>query len=337
MTQPVGTLAPQDMVRTSYLEAIVQAQIEEMECDEHVVMLGEDIAVYGDGKIIETFGGSRVWSTPISENSFCGIAIGAAMTGLRPIVNLNIASFVYLPSDQIINQAAKLHYMTGGQMKVPAGFRCVMFYSAGNAAQHSDRPYPLFMNPPGLKVIAPSGPADAKGLIKSAIRDDDPVFVFEDSTLWPTKEPVSMDPDVLIPIGKADVKRQGKDVTVIAVAGSNRPSLKAADMLSKKGISVEVVDPRTLVPLDKETLLSSVAKTGRVVIADPAHRTCSAASEIAAIIAEEGFGSLKAPVQRVTTPDVHVPFSPALEKLIYPTKDTIIEAVEAVLYQEYSS
>lgn len=323
--------ATKDLIKISYLEAIVQAQLEEIERDERVIMLGEDIAVYGGAKVIEKFGTSRVWSTPISENSFCGMAIGAAMTGLRPIVDLNIASFVYLPSDQIINQAGKLHYMTGGQMKVPVVFRCVMFYNAGNAAQHSDRPYPLFMNAPGLKVIAPSTPADAKGLIKSAIRDDDPVLIFEDSNLWSTKGLVPTDPDCLVPIGKAEVKQTGSDVTLVSIAGSLIPALKAAEALVEEGVSVEVVDPRTLVPFDKETVLKSVIKTGRLVIADPAHHTCNAASEIAAMVADEAFTSLRAPIQRVSTPDVHVPFSPVLEKLLYPTQETITAAIRGIL------
>ncbi len=176
---------PATSVRMSYLDAIVHAQVEEMERDDRVILMGENLEIYGDGLVIESFGERRVWSTPISENSFAGMGVGAAMTGLRPIVALSIASFMYLPSDQIINQAAKLHYMTGGQMRVPAVFRCSLYYNSSIAAQHSDRPYPMFMNAPGLKIIAPTCPADMKGLLKSAIRDDDPVVVFEDSTLNP--------------------------------------------------------------------------------------------------------------------------------------------------------
>lgn len=326
-----ATVNEQTHKKISYLEAIMQAQVEEMERDERVILMGEDISVYGGGKVVEAFGESRVWGTPISENSFCGLAVGAAMTGLRPIVDLNIASFMYLASDQIINQAGKLHYMTGGQMKVPAVFRTVMFHNAANAAQHSDRPYPMFMNAPGLKIVAPSTPADIKGLIKSAIRDDDPVMIFEDSTLWSSKELVSTDPDHLVPIGVADVKREGVDVTIVSIAGCLKPSLAAAEALAEEGISVEVVDPRTLVPLDKATILKSVAKTGRLIIVDCANHTCNAASEIAAMVAEEGFSSLKSSIQRVTTPDVHVPFNPILEKSIYPNKDKIIAAVKKTL------
>jgi pyruvate dehydrogenase E1 component beta subunit len=321
----------QSFERISYIDAIVQAQVEEMERDESVILMGEDLAVYGDGKVLSTFGSHRVWSTPISENSFSGMAVGAAMTGLRPIVALSIASFMYLASDQIINQAGKLHYMTGGQMKVPAVFRCSMYYDRSIAAQHSDRPYPMFMNAPGLKIIAPTTPADMKGLLKAAIRDDDPVVVFEDSTLWTLKGEVSTDPEYLVPIGKADIKHEGTDITVVAIAGCMKAAMAAANSLKGEGISVEVVDPRTLVPLDKDTLIKSVAKTGRLVVVDNANRTCNAAAEIAAMVAEEAFEFLKGPIRRLSTPDVHIPFSPVLEKPLYPSKETIIEAVRALV------
>jgi pyruvate dehydrogenase E1 component beta subunit len=317
--------------RVSYREAIVEAQVEEMERDSRVILMGEDLAIYGDGKVLKTFGNRRVWCTPISENSFCGMAVGAAMTGLRPIVALNIASFMYLASDQIINQAAKLQYMTGGQMKVPAVFRCSMFHTNSLAAQHSDRPYPMFMNAPGLKILAPTTPGDAKGLLKAAIRDDDPVVVFEDSTLWTLKEEVSPDPDFLVPIGEANIRQHGCDVTVVAIAGATKAALAAALELNGERISVEVIDPRTLVPLDKDSILRSVAKTGRLVIADNAHRTCNAGAEIAATVAEEGFDYLKKPIRRVGTPDVHIPFSPALEKALYASKETIVAAIKALL------
>jgi pyruvate dehydrogenase E1 component beta subunit len=253
------------------------------------------------------------------------------MTGLRPIVALTIASFMYLPSDQIINQAGKLCYMTGGQMKVPVVFRCTMYYNLSIAAQHSDRPYPMFMNAPGLKVIAPTTAGDMKGMLKSAIRDDDPVLVFEDNSLWTTKEEVPTDPDYLVPIGKADIKHRGSDVTIVAIAGCMKPAMAAALALKDQGISAEVVDPRTLVPLDKETIIQSVTKTGRLVVVDNAHRTCNAAAEIAAMVAEEAFESLKKPIQRLSTPDVHIPFSPALEKSLYPGKDSIIAAVKRII------
>jgi pyruvate/2-oxoglutarate/acetoin dehydrogenase E1 component len=317
----------QTVQRMSYIEATVQAQIEEMERDERVILIGEDLAIYGDGKVLKTFGPRRAWDTPISENSFCGIAVGAAMTGMRPIVTVGIASFMYLACDQIINQASKLHYMTGGQMKVPAVFRCAMYYNSSIAAQHSDRCYPMFMNAPGLKVIAPTSPADMKGLLKSAIRDDDPVVLFEDSTLWTVKEEVPTDPDHLVPIGEAAIKRSGSDVTMVAIAGGMKAALAAAKTLTDEGVSVEVVDPRTLVPLDKETIIQSVAKTGRLILIDHANRTCNAAAEIAATVAEEAFEYLKKPIVRLSTPDVHIPFSPVLEKPLYPSQAAIIAAV----------
>jgi acetoin:2,6-dichlorophenolindophenol oxidoreductase subunit beta len=324
-------LTRQSRERISYMDAIVQAQIEEMQRDERVILMGEDLAIYGDGKVLNTFGSKRVWCTPISENSFSGMAVGAAMTGLRPIVALSIASFMYLASDQIINQAGKLHYMTGGQMKVPAVFRCSMYYSSSIAAQHSDRPYPMFMNAPGLKILAPTSPSDMKGLLKAAIRDEDPVVVFEDSTLWTSKEEVSTDPDFLVPIGSADIKHEGSDVTVVAIAGAMKAALAAAKELKTEGILVEVVDPRTLVPLDKDTVIRSVAKTGRLIVVDNANRTCNAAAEIAAMVAEEAFESLRKPILRLSTPDVHIPFSPALEKPLYPSKDSIIAAVRRLV------
>lgn len=314
-------------VRTSYLDAIVQAQIEEMRRDERVIVMGEDIAVYGGGKLLEQGDPNRIWSMPISEASFTGVGIGAAIAGLRPIVDLGIASFMYLGSDQIINQAAKLPYMTGGQVKVPIVVRSTMYYGAAIAAQHSDRPYPLFMNVPGLKIVCATTPADAKGLLKGAIRDDDPVIFFEDTKLWALKGDVPVDPDFLVPLGSADIRRAGSDVTVLAIAGAMRPALEAADALAKEGISVEVIDPRTLKPFDADTLLNSVAKTGRLVLVENAHRLCGVTAEIAALVCEQAFDSLKKPIVRLTAPDVHVPFSPVLEELLYPKKDQIIAAV----------
>ncbi|MFL6601920.1 MAG: alpha-ketoacid dehydrogenase subunit beta [Steroidobacteraceae bacterium] len=315
----------------SYLDAIVQAQVEEMERDERVIMMGEDIAIYGSGDLVERFGPNRIWAMPISEGGFTGMGIGAAVTGLRPIVDLSIASFLYLASDQIINQAAKLRYMTGGQITVPIVFRVCMYYGEALAAQHSDRPYPLFMNVPGLKIIVPTSASDAKGLLKSAVRDDDPVIFFEDTKLWTVKDDVSSDPDHLVPIGKALIKRAGNDVTVIAIAGAMRPTLEAATALAKENISVEIIDPRTLKPLDMETIVASVAKTGRLVLVENAHRMAGASAEIVANVCQEAFESLKKPCIRLTAPDVHVPFSPALEKTLYPQRDDIIAAVKKLL------
>jgi pyruvate dehydrogenase E1 component beta subunit len=318
-------------VQMTYLEAVVQAQIEELERDERVIMMGEDIAVYGGGKIVERFDSNRIWSMPISESSFTGVGIGAAITGLRPIVDINIASFMYLASDQIINQAAKLHYMTGGQVRVPIVFRCCMYYDVSIAAQHSDRPYPMFMNVPGLKIVCATSPADIKGLMKSAIRDDDPVMIFEDMKLWSVKGLVPTDPNWLVPIGKAVVRHPGSDVTVVAIAGAMRPALDAAEVLAREGISVEVIDPRTLKPLDLETIIRSVDKTRRLVVVENAHRMASASAEIAALVCEEAFGSLSKPIVRLTAPDVHVPFSPVLERTLYPNQEGVIAAIRRLI------
>jgi acetoin:2,6-dichlorophenolindophenol oxidoreductase subunit beta len=315
----------------TYLNAIVEAQREEMLRDERVILIGENIDIYGGSALFDTFDERRLRNVPISENGFAGMGIGAALTGLRPIVDLTIASFVYLAADQIINQAAKLRYMTGGQLSVPIVFRACTYYNICNAAQHSDRPYPFFMNVPGLKIVAPATPADMKGLLKAAVRDDDPVMVFEDMSLWTRKEPVSSDPDFLVPIGKASVKRAGNDVTIVSIAGCLPKVLAAADRLKAEGVSAEVIDLRTLVPLDTETLLKSLSKTGRAIIVDNSHRTGSVASEVSAVMSEEGFESLRAPIKRVTTPAVQIPYSAALEKPLYPNAERIIAAVKSIL------
>lgn len=328
MSTAVETRGIAPCERLSYLEAIVQAQIEEMERDERVIMMGEDIAIYGSGALVRRFGPRRIWPLPISETSFAGVGIGAAIAGLRPIIDFNIASFMYLASDQIINQAAKLRYMTGGQVRIPIVFRVCMFYGAALAAQHSDRPYPFFMNVPGLKIICPTSPSDVKGLLKSAIRDDDPVMLFEDTKLWPLKEDVPTDPDCLIPIGRAAIKQAGSDVTLVAIGGAMRPALEAAKVLAARGVSAEVIDPRTLKPLDTEAIIRSVAKTGRLVIVENAHRMASASAEISAAVCEAAFGSLRSPIVRLTAPDVHVGFSPALEQALFPNTEQIVAAVE---------
>lgn len=317
--------------KLSYLQAIVEAQREEMRRDARVILMGEDIAVYGAQSLFDEFDEKRLRNTPISENSFTGVGVGAALTGLRPIVDLTIASFVYLASDQIINQAAKLRFMTGGQLKVPIVVRTSTFYNNRTAAQHADRPYPLFMNVPGLKVVAPATPSDAKGLLKSAIRDDDPVVMFEDINLWGKKEEVPCDEDFLVPIGQADVKREGGDITILSVAGALAACLGAADILAKEGIAAEVVDLRTIVPMDKDTILRSVAKTGRLVIVDNSHRVGSVASEIAAIVSDEGFESLRKPIRRVTAPAIHVPYNQALERSLFPNKDKVAAEARALL------
>ncbi|GEP40019.1 pyruvate dehydrogenase subunit beta [Nocardioides psychrotolerans] len=331
------------MTIMSYLGAIGAAQREAMEADERVVIIGEDVEanVYGttggagksraeEGDFLQMFGRNRIRNTPISEEVIVGAAAGAAMTGLRPIVDLSYSSFLYMAMDQFVNQVAKNRYMFGGQASLPVVFRSAMFYGLNTGAHHSDRPYPMFMNVPGLKIVVPSTPYDAKGLLRAAVDSDDPVLIFEACTLWGTKGEVPEE-EYSIPFGVANILRPGTDVTIVAISSAVPEAVAAAEELALSGISAEVIDPRTLVPLDKETIISSVQRTGRLVVADPAHRTCSAAAEISAIVAEEAFESLRAPIIRVTTPDTQIPFSPALEKQLYPSRTTIADAVRTVV------
>ena len=322
------------MAQTIFVEAINQAIGEEMRRDENVFIMGEDIrrAVYGaTADLLTEFGDKRVLDTPLSENGFFGAAIGASLVGLRPIVE-TLTSFMWVGMDQLISQAAKMRYMFGGQATLPVVYRATMFYGGGSAAHHSDRSYPMFMNMPGIKIVVPSNPADMKGLLKSAVRDDDPTIVFEDGTLFGMRGDIPDDSELpqgelVVPFGEAKIIREGSDCTIVGIAGSVNVAVTAADQLASAGISVEVIDPRTLVPFDKQTVLDSVEKTGRLVIVDPAHKVCSAASEIASIVAEEGFWSLQAPIQKVASEQVHIPFSPALEKLVYPNVEKVINAV----------
>lgn len=319
--------------RLTYLEAIRQAQLEELRRDENVILMGQDTEVnlFGTaGGLVEEFGRNRIRDTPISELGFAGAAIGAAMAGLRPIVDFTVATFMLVAMEQIVSQASKSRYMFGGQATIPVVFRGAEYYGASLAAHHSDRPHSTFMTIPGLKIVAPSSPGDAKGLLKSAIRDDDPVLVFEAVSLWTAREEVP-DGEHLVPLGHAAVKRPGDDATVVAVGPMVPQALTAAERLADEGISVEVVDPRTLVPMDWATILGSVARTGRLVVADIAPRTCSAASEIQATAVEELFADLRAAPRRVAPPDVPIPFSPALEPQLYPGADEIADAVRATL------
>lgn len=321
------------MRELTFLQAVAEAQMEEMERDERVFLMGEDVSgnVYGSsGGLLERFGAQRVLDTPICESGFTGVAIGAAMVGMRPIVDYTIASFMYLATDQLVSMAAKSSYMYGGQTHIPAVFRAAMFYNGGIAAQHSDRNYSMFMNVPGLKVVVPSSPYDAKGLLKTAIRDDDPVLVFEDGNLWGARGDVPQ-VDYILPFGQANRCREGSDVTIVAIAARVGEAMRAADRLAQEGISAEVIDPRTLVPLDTETILQSIAKTGRLLVVDQGHRTCGAASEIVARVAELGFWDLQAPIMRLTAPDMQIPFSPALEQGFYPQVEQIVVAARKLV------
>lgn len=321
------------MHTVTYLEAVTEAMLEEMERDERVFLMGEDVRwnVMGDtAGLYEKFGPERVRNTPISEAGFVGAGAGAAMVGMRPIIHMLIAPFVYVAFDQLVSIIAKSTYLYGGQASLPITVRAPMLYGAGNAAQHSDRPYSTLMTIPGLKLIAPSTPSDAKGMLKSAIREDDPVISFEDASVWNLRDDVP-DDDLLIPLGKADVKREGSDVTIVAVAGAVPHALASAEALASDGVAAEVIDLRSIVPMDRATILASVAKTGRLVIADPAHEMGSVASEISAVVAQEGFWDLQAPIMRVTTPHTHIPFSATLERPLYPNADKITAAARAVL------
>ena len=319
------------MGEITFADALNQALKEEMRRDETVFMLGESIrgGIYGvTGGLSQEFD-ERIIDTPLSENGFMGAGVGAAAVGMRPIIQ-SLASFLWVAMDQVVSQAAKMRFMFGGQVDLPIVYRLGLLYGNNIAAHHADRPYPMFMNMPGLKIAIPSNPASAKGLLKSAIRDNDPVMFFEDNNLMGMRGEVS-DTDEIIPFGEAEVLREGSDVTIVAIAGMVRASLDVAEKLESDGISVEVVDPRTIVPLDKKTILESVEKTGRLVVVDPAHQSCSVASEISSIVAQEGFWSLQAPIQRVASLDCHFPFSPALEKYVFPNEEDIEQAVFTTL------
>ncbi|MAG34004.1 MAG: dehydrogenase [Deltaproteobacteria bacterium] len=316
----------------SYLEAIYEAQAIELGRDERVVLIAEDIGMLERAGAFGPIGPNRLWSAPISENGFVGMAVGAALTGLRPIVDLMIASLVWVAMDQIVSQAAKIRTMFGDQTRVPMVLRAAMWYASSYAAHHSDRPYPLFMNVPGLKIAVPATPADAKGLLMTAIRDDDPVLLFEEKGLWSARGSVP-EGEHLVPFGRAALRHRGDDVTLVAIAGAVPQAVAAAQTLAAEGIGCDVIDPRTLVPLDIESILASVARTGRLVIVDPASRTCSAAAEIAAQASEHAFDALRAPIQRITTPDLQIPFAPSLEMPLYPNPARVVQVVRRLLGQ----
>jgi pyruvate dehydrogenase E1 component beta subunit len=293
-------------------------------------LIAEDIGLLEKSGAFGPIGPHRLWSAPISENGFVGMAVGAALTGLRPIVDLMIASLVWVAMDQIVSQAAKIRTMFGDQARVPMVLRAAMWYGSSYAAHHSDRPYPIFMNVPGLKVAAPATPADAKGMLLSAIRDDDPVLLFEEKGLWSHRGPVP-EGEHLVPFGQAARRHCGDDVTIVAIAGAVPEAISAAETLAGEGIGCDVIDPRSLVPLDIESILASVARTGRLVIVDPATRSCGAAAEIAAQASEHAFDMLRAPIQRITTPDLQIPFAPSLEMPLYPNRERLIRVVRELL------
>jgi acetoin:2,6-dichlorophenolindophenol oxidoreductase subunit beta len=334
------------------VQALRQALIEEMTKDENVVLLGEDIAVF-DGAyrvtegLLAMFGEERVCDTPISEIAIVGAAIGAALTGLRPVAEIQFNDFFTCAMDQICNQAAKIRLMMGGQVKVPIVIRAP-FGAVGRGAQHSQSLEAWFMHTPGLKVVMPSTPYDAKGLLKTAIRDDNPVIFFEHKMLYGSTSPggkaktavdsidetfrPAPEEEYYIPFGVADIKRSGSDVTVVATGLMVHKAIKAAKELAKEGIEIEVIDPRTLVPLDKETIIKSVEKTGRTVIVSEDVLTCGFASEVAAIISEQALFSLDAPIKRVCADDAPIPFAPNNEMAVIPHEQNIIAAVKSLFH-----
>lgn len=323
----------------TYLDAIVEAQREEMTRDEKVFLMGLDVSwnITGttgnqNGTLAEEFGLERVRDAPISENGYLGAGAGAAMVGMRPIIEIEIAPFIYVAMDQLVSIISKSPYSYGGQTSIPITIRLPMMYNIGNAAQHSDRPMATLATIPGLKLIAPSTPKDMYGLLRTAIQSDDPVVVFEDFTRAGVKEDVpDADDDFTIPLGKADIKRKGSDVTIISIAGAISAAQDAADQLAGEGIEAEILDPRSIFPLDVEAMLTSVAKTGKLVIADPSHDYSSIASHISAVVSQEAFWDLEAPIQRVTTPHTHIPYAQSMEKPLYPNAERIVAAVHKTM------
>jgi acetoin:2,6-dichlorophenolindophenol oxidoreductase subunit beta len=318
----------------TYGEAVREAIAEEMRRDPSVFVIGEDVVEAGHPfkvllGLVQEFGTQRIIDTPISEPGYAGIGVGAAMTGMRPIVDIMFGDFITLTMDQMVNQAAKAHYMSGGKIKVPIVFRTTLGATRRSAAQHSQSLQAWVSHVPGLKVALPATPHDAKGLMKTAIRDDSPVVIFEDKMMYRMKGPVP-EGDYTIPLGVADVKRAGTDITIVATSSMVQVALGAAKLLDEQGISAEVIDPRTTAPLDKETLIASAKKTSRALVVDEGYERYGVTAEIASVIADGAFYHLDAPVKRMGAMDVPVPFSPALEDLTVPTEKTVFDAALAL-------
>jgi pyruvate dehydrogenase E1 component beta subunit len=314
----------------TFAEAIREALAEEMRRDSRVFIMGEDVAEAGTpfkvlSGLVEEFGPSRVVDTPISEAGFTGVGVGAAMTGLRPVVDIMFGDFVTLTMDQMVNQAAKVHYMSGGKWKVPMVMRTTLGAARRSAAQHSQSLHAWFSHVPGLKVVLPSTPYDVKGLLKTAIRDDGPVVFFEDKMSYKLKGPVPTD-EYTIPFGVADIKRVGTDITLVGTSSMVQVAIEAAALLEEAGVSAEVVDPRTTWPLDELTLIESVKKTSRAIVMDEGYGRYGVAAELAATIAEGAFHYLDSPVKRMGAMHVPIPFSPPLEDVTLPTPKAVFEA-----------
>lgn len=324
------------MAKKRMVQAINEGIAEEMARDPSIVVMGEDVDIspVGDTRnLIDRFGPGRILTTPISETVMTGMAVGAAATGLRVICHLFYGNFIYTGFDAIANQAAKLRYMLGGQVKLPIVFMAMIGGGRSVAAQHSDSMHPLFMNLGGLNVALPSSPGDAKGLMKAALRQDTPTFFLQAAGRGGEAGEVP-DEDYTVPLGRAATLREGDDATVVAIGSMVKPALRACDELAKQGIAATLIDPRTVVPMDYEAILRSVERTGRLVVVDEARHTCSAASEIAATVAERAFGLLRAPIRRVAVEDVAIPYSPVLEKAVIPDAARIVAAVQSVVQRE---
>lgn len=322
----------------TYAEALNEALREEMKRDEDVIVLGEDIGSYGGvfkvtKGLLDEYGPERIIDTPISEAGFTGAGVGAAMTGLKPVVEIMWVDFTFVAMDQILNQAAKMSYMSGGQTSVPLVIRTQGGGGRGNAAQHSQCLEAIFAQVPGIKVVVPSTPYDAKGLLKQSIREGCPVMFLENKMLYNVKGNVPEE-EYVIPLGVADIKRAGSDVTIVTLSRMVQFSLDAAELLAKEGISAEVIDLRTIVPLDVETVKKSVAKTNRLVIVQEASRSYSWGAELAARIQEEAFDDLDSPVLRVAAEDVPIPYNLKLEKETLPQIDDIVREVKKALYRQ---
>lgn len=316
-------------------QAIKEALAEELRRDPTVYVMGEDVAEAGTAfkvlkGLVDEFGPERVIDSPISEPGITGLGVGAAMTGMRPVVDIMFGDFSTLIMDQMVNQAAKIHYMSGGKLKVPMVLRTTMGATRRSAAQHSQSLHAWFSHVPGIKVVIPSTPYDAKGLLKSAIRDENPVVFFEDKMMYQLKGKVPEE-EYIIPLGVADVKREGTDITIVATSSMVQVSLAAADKLAEIGISAEIVDPRCTFPLDKETLINSAKKTSRVIVVDEGYERYGVTAELASVIADGAFYYLDAPVKRMGAMDVPIPFSPVLEDLTVPTPDTVFEMAKTLL------
>jgi acetoin:2,6-dichlorophenolindophenol oxidoreductase subunit beta len=331
LSENVNTM---ETVEMSYVEALRDALSSQMRKDDHVFVIGEEVGNYGGifgvtQGLYEEFGPERMIDTPISESGFIGAAVGAAITGMRPVAEIMFTDFALVAMDQIVNQAAKIKYMFGGKAQVPLVIRIPTGTGRGAAAQHSQSLEAWFAHIPGLKVVMPSTPFDAKGLLNSAILDNNPIIFIEHKMLYKTTGQVPVE-EYLIPIGKADVKREGSDVTIIATLMLLHTALDAAEKLAADGISAEVVDPRTIYPLDKATIIESVKKTNRAVVVHEASKTGGVGGEISAVIMEEAFDYLDAPVLRCAGIDVPIPFSPDLEKIVIPGEKEIIDAVKSL-------